>query len=86
MSSAGLISTVEYIIFASNFTDDSFFCGGLPVHYRYNAINMPSVKNQKLKGPTAAQIEHLNEHGYGECTSVPAIAPAAAADVCSGAQ
>ena len=53
MSSAGLISTVEYIIFASNFTDDSFFCGGLPVHYRYNAINMPSVKNQKLKGPTA---------------------------------
>ena len=38
----------------------------------------------KLKGPTAAQIEHLNEHGYGECTSVRHLR--AAADVCSGAQ
>ena len=37
------------------------------------AALIPAEPELKLKGPTAAQIEHLNEHGYGECTSVPPL-------------
>eukprot|EP01045_Picozoa_sp_COSAG04_P025129 COSAG04_NODE_3245_length_3011_cov_1.367102_4_plen_68_part_00 len=29
------------------------------------AALIPAELELKLKGPTAAQIEHLNEHGYG---------------------
>ena len=31
------------------------------------AALIPAEPELKLKGPTAAQFEHLNEHGYGEC-------------------